>query len=629
MVMGNNPIPEGNKAGLSDLTGSLLMSGTNNRTKDVLDNEIDYIGATLNASSNNLFLSCLTKHLDKGLNLMSDVLLNANFPKTEFDRVKKQTESGLMTSKSDPSTMANNAEKVVNFPNHPYGENMTEATLANITLDDVNAYYKAIFTPQGSYLVVVGDITKEQVTKLVAQYFGAWKGNPAIKLPMGKGQFNKGNRVVFVKKPGAVQSVIQISFPLDIVTGDQNQLPLTVLNGIFGGGGFGTRLMQNLREDKAYTYGCYSSLNVTENGSWLSIGGNFRNAVTDSAITQILFELDNITKVMVKDEEMNLTKSSMAGSFARSLERPQTIAQFALNIIKNNLNKDYYQSYLTRLDAVTKENVLAMAQKYFTAQNCNIVVVGNEEVLERLKQFDADGRIELLDAFGVEVKDVKKADISKEKLIENYLLAVTQTKSMKDLLKKMKKVKSYEEKFELTMAQIPFPLTATKIWMTPNMEGQKVEGQGMVLQKTFFDGKIGASSNMQTGKVEMSSEEIAAKKKSFGLFPEMNFATSGIAYDLVGIENVNGVDAYVLRSNDGKTESFDYYDVKTYMKIKTLSISKEGEESSESGVNYSEYKVVEGFLFPHAMEMTMGGAVFSGKATSITLNGKVDLNSFK
>jgi predicted Zn-dependent peptidase len=200
LVMGNNPIPEGNKAGLSDLTGSLIMSGTTSRTKDVLDNEIDYIGATLNASKNNLFLSCLTKHMDKGLNIMSDVLMNANFPQTEFDRVKKQTESSLMTAKSDPGTMADNAERVVNFPNHPYGENMTEATLGNITLEDVNAYYRAIFTPQGSYLVVVGDITKEQVTKMVAQYFGAWKGNPAIMLPMGKGQFNQGNRVFFVKK---------------------------------------------------------------------------------------------------------------------------------------------------------------------------------------------------------------------------------------------------------------------------------------------------------------------------------------------------------------------------------------------------------------------------------------------
>ena len=179
------------------------------------------------------------------------------------------------------------------------------------------------------------------------------------------------------------------------------------------------------------------------------------------------------------------------------------------------------------------------------------------------------------------------------------------------------------------MAQIPFPLTATKIWMTPNMEGQKIEGQGMVLQKTYFDGKAGASSSMQTGKVEMTTDELTAKTKSFGLFPEMNFATSGITYEIVGIENVKGVDAYVLKSNDGTAETFDYFDAKTFFKMKSLTIRKEGDQTSESGVNYSDYKAVEGFMFPHAMEMNMGGAVFSGKATAITLNGKVDLNSFK
>ena len=192
----------------------------------------------------------------------------------------------------------------MNFPNHPYGDVMTEASLATITRDDVVNYFKETFTPNGSYLVFVGDINKAQALKIVEQYFASWTGVEPVKAATGDGAFNKGNRVIFVKKPGAVQSVIQVSFPIKMRTGDQNQLPLTVLNGILGGGGFGTRLMQNLREDKAYTYGCYSTLNVTEDGSWLSIGGNFRNDVTDSAITQILFELDKITSDYVKDDEL-------------------------------------------------------------------------------------------------------------------------------------------------------------------------------------------------------------------------------------------------------------------------------------------------------------------------------------
>lgn len=629
LVMGSDPRIEASKAGLSDMAGSLILSGTSNRTKDQLDGEKDYIGASLDASENSISLSCLTKHLDKGLELFSDVLYNANFPQDEFDRIKKQNESALLSAKSDPGTMADNAEKKVNFPGHPYGDVMTEASLASITRDDVVNYFKSTFTPKGSYLVFVGDITMAQAKKIAEQYFSKWTGPDAYKTTLNDGQFNKGNRVIFVKKPGAVQSVIQVSFPVKMRTGDKNQLPLTVLNGIFGGGGFGTRLMQNLREDKAYTYGCYSSLNVTEDGSWLSIGGNFRNEVTDSAIAEILSELDKITTDYVKDDELNLTKSSMAGGFARSLERPQTVARFALNIIRNGLSKDYYQSYLKRLEAVNKEDVLLMAQTYFTSKNCNIVVVGNEEILEKLKKFDADGKIELQDAFGEPVKEMKKADISKEQLVENYILSVTKTTSMKAAAKKLKKIKSVEKKMELSLAQIPFPLSSTELWVSPNLEGQKLEGQGMVFQKSFFDGKAGGTSSMQAGKKELTAEEIATKNKSTGLFPEMNYVANGMNFDLIGIETLETGDAYVMKVNDGTSETFDYFNVNSMLKVKSISIRKEGEETSESSAVYSDFKEVNGLLFAHKIAITMGEATFSGAIKGITINGSSDLSSYK
>jgi predicted Zn-dependent peptidase len=404
LSMGSTPILEGAKAGLAEFTGSLLMSGTTSRSKDQLDREIDFIGADLSAGASSMYLSCLSKHLDKGLELMTDVLYNANFPTDEIERIKKQNLSGLQSTKSNAGQMATNATKAINFPNHPLGEIMTEATLQNISKEDILAFYKRNFTPEGSYLVVVGDITKAQTEALVQRYFGSWHGATPLKEELGKGQFDTGNRVIFVKKPGAVQSVVYVTFPIDIRSGHKDQLALTVLNGILGGGGFGTRLMQNLREDKAFTYGCYSSLNITENGSWMSAGGNFKNAVTDSAITEILKEFSGIINAAVTDEELSLTKNNMAGGFARSLERPQTIARFALNTIKQKLAPDYYQTYLQRLEAITKEDVLRVAQQYFTAQNCHIIVVGNEEILPKLLPFDTDGNIEKLDAFGAAIR---------------------------------------------------------------------------------------------------------------------------------------------------------------------------------------------------------------------------------
>lgn len=625
LVMGSDPMSEGNKAGLSDVAGQLIMSGTTNRSKDQLDAEIDYIGASISARPQSIYLSCLTKHLPKAMELYSDVIFNANFPESEFIRIKKQNESNLLSAKTSPEQIANNVVKTVNFKGHPYGEIMTEATLASITRDDVIAYYKKVFTPSGSYMVIVGDITKEEASKLVNTYFNSWKGSKMYDAELGQGVFGKGNRVIFVKKPGAVQSNISVTFPIKIKPGDADQIPLTVLNGIFGGGGFGTRLMQNLREDKAYTYGCYSSLNITENGSWFSASGNFRNEVSDSAITQLLYELNRTTKGEVTDEELNLTKSSMAGSFARSLENPSTVARFALNIIQNKLPKDYYQNYLKKLEAVDKASILAMAKKYLTATNCNIVVVGNEEIIEKLKVFDADGKIEFLDAFGQEIVAIKEADISKEELLNKYIFAVTQTNNMKAAKKKVSKIKSMKQQMELRNDQFPGALLMTSFFAAPNKEAMKMEMQGMVLQRTFFNGKSGGAMNMQTGKTEMKPEEIEAKNKSVGLFPEMNYLTAGMDCALKGIETINGKECYVLEINDGQAKRFDYFDKQTMYKVQSL----QSEDGNETTTIFDDFKEVEGVIFPHKLTLSVGKMMLEGTTTTIELNKKIDNSVFE
>jgi predicted Zn-dependent peptidase len=628
MVMGASPMIEGSKAGLNQLMGQLLLSGTAARSKDVLDKEIDYMGATLNADGSSLYLSCLTKHLEKSLGIMQDVLMNPTFPESEFARIKKQAESGLLAAKSSPDEMAGNAERKINFPNHPNSDVMNEASLAAITRDDIVANFKQIFTPDGAYLVIVGDINKEQASKMVDQYFGSWKGTAVYKQDYSSLFKNKGNRVIFVNKPGAVQSVINVTFPVAVKPGEKDQLALNVLNSIFGGGAFGSRLMQNLREDKAYTYGCYSDLQVTRDGSWLSASGSFRNDVSDSAITQLLYEFNRIAEGYVTEDELNLAKSVMAGGFARSLESPQTIARFALNIIRNNLESDYYQNYLKRLEAITKEDVLNMAQKYFT-NGFNIIVVGNEAVLAKIKVFDADGKIEKLDAFGNEVKDVKKATISADELLTNYVNAVTLTNSPKALAKKMKKIKSISKETSITIPGAPMTLKLTEVNVAPNKEAMKLEAQGMVFQSSYFDGTKGAEKNMQTGEKTMTDAEIAAKKKSPGFFPEMAYKTSGMVYELKGIETINNKDYYVLATNDGESQRFDYYDVTTYMKYKTNSISQQGGESAEITVMYDDYREVNGLMIPYKLVQVIGEMSLEGTVKEVLFNSKIDDSLFK
>ena len=624
--MGSNLMLEGNKAGLGNIAGELLKSGTTTRTKDQLDLESDFIGASIGTGYNVISLSCLTKHLDKGLTLMSDVLLNPTFPESEFNRIREQKLNGIKSDMANPSAMASNAEARANYPSqHPYGEIETENTIKNITREDVIAFYKKMFTPTGSYLVVVGDITKEQVTNYFNKYFKDFKGGDKSITNYAPGFTHKGNRVLFVNKPNAPQSVITVSFPINIKPGEKNNLALNALNGIFGGGGFGARLTQNLREDKAYTYGCYSNSVVGDAGSYYTISGNFRTEVTDSAIAQILFELKKITTELVTDEELKTIKASMAGSFGRSLENPSTIARFALSTIKYNLPKDHYQNYLKRLDALTKEEILEIAKQYLTAENANIIVVGNPSISNNLKQFDTDGIIEKVDALGQPIAEIKKADITKDELIDKYLLAITGEKDVKKGLKKINKIKTFHQQVSMTTPQIPYPLLVNNYYNKNGKETFTVEIQGNLIEKHVFANDKGYEMNSQTGKFELTEKEIEAKKKTFSLIPEIILKSNNVNYELIGIDQLNGKEVYVLTYTDSIKKITNFYDVTSFMKVKTIDEEADKEEIS----TFSNFEAVNGIIFPKSMTLAMDGLLLDGKMTDIDVNKPIESKIFE
>ena len=636
LVMGSDPRLEGKKAGLSSIAGDLLMSGTTNRSKDEIDNQTDFIGAYLSANSSGMYLSVLTKHMDKGLNLMTDVMKNANFPESEFERIKKQYESNLFSVKTDPNSMMSNAMyKAIFTDKHPYGEVMTENSLENIKREDVIDYYKKQYTPAGSYLVIVGDINEAQAKKIAEERFGEWEGGIPFEKDYNNGISPKGNRVIFIEKPGAVQSVISISFPLDMIPGDENQIKLSTLNKLFGGGGFGTRLMQNLREDKAYTYGAYSSVDVDRKGSHINAQGSFRNEVSDSAITQFLYEFNRITEEMVTEEELALNKASMAGSFARTLESPRTIANFDLSTYRNELPADYYQTYLQKLSNVSKEDIMEMATSYITPNNLNIIVVGNKDVMESLKQFDADGNIEIFDAFGNPKVDntLAPADISKTEVFENYLMAVTQTSKMKKANRKIKKVKTLKRNAIVVPNQSPMELKMTTYFMAPNMSASKMEFNGMVLQEEKFNGKKGATKmmNQQGGfdTVEMTEEEIADKNITGAIFPEYSLLSYEDEFKLLGIESRDGIKMYVIEYTIGKTTTKAYYNKETYMKeySETLEVTEEGPKSIVA--IYSQYTDYKGFLFPKKTSQVIESVGMTATLKEVEINGKIDEKMFE
>jgi len=630
LTLGYNPSLEGKKAGLSELTGSLIMSGTTNRTKDQLDKEVDFIGATLNASSSGVFLSTLTKHLEKGLGLMADIAMNSSFPESEFNRIVDQFKSGLISLKSEAKQMAQNAEAKVNFPNHPLGEVMTLATLQSIKIDDVKNYYKQNFTPKGAYLVIVGDITRAEADAYLEKYFGSWTGGNPTQSQFDDPIKSNGNQVYFVNKPGAVQSVIQVTFPIPMRMGNQDNLKMTVLNDVFGGSGFGTRLMQNLREDKAFTYGCYSGLNYNNNGGWISVSGNFRNDVTDSAITEIVNELNRLLSEDIKADELDLTKATKNGSFARSLERPQTIARFAYNIQRYGLPANYYKTYLQQLDAITTADLRAVANQYITPNNFNIIVVGNESVLDKIKRFDSDGKVTKLDEFGDVKVEKLPADISLNELLTKVVLTSTGTSTIKAANKKLAKIKSLVQTSSLISDKIPVPLTSTSYYTSKGIQADKMEFNSTVVQKQYFDGSSGYQFNMQTGRQEMTADEIAMANIERGIIPEINWLTaSNIKPELTGIEEENGTLYYVVKIQAGtNSEVYNYYNKATLRKDKSIKVVNNNGESMTSVTEYSDYKEESGILLPHKSVVNLGPITFNVTVNSVTINGEVDLKDF-
>ena len=376
LILDRDPIMEGNKAGYTSMAGDIIGSGTDSRTKSQLDEEIDFMGANFSSSASSIRAGGLSKYTDDILDIFSDVLLNPSFPEEEFKKLKSQMTSGVKANSENVDAISSNLTGVSIYGlEHPYGEVMTEATVDAITLEDCKSYYDAYFRPNIAYLVIIGDITVKEAKKKLGTSLKKWKRKEVPSLEYSKTPLPASSRIVLVDKPSAVQSLIWVGNVIDLAPGHPDIEPLRIANKILGGGMSG-RLFRNLREDKAFTYGAYSNFGIDKLNSTFSASAKVRNEVTDSAIVEFMNELKTIRTEMVSQEDIVNAKSSLSGSFGRSLESTSSAATFALNIARYGLPKDYYNNYLNRLDDVTAEDVLRVSNKYMTTDNITIAVVG-------------------------------------------------------------------------------------------------------------------------------------------------------------------------------------------------------------------------------------------------------------
>jgi len=389
---------EGDKAGLASMSGQLLQRGTTTKSKAELDEAVEFLGGSMSTSSQYATVSSLKNNFPKLMELMSEVILRPALSSDELEKVRKQTISGIESSKDDADAISNNVmKKLVYGANHAFGEITTIKTVNAVKVEDVKNFIKTYWIPNNAYLIFVGDIDPANAKALAEKNFGTWAKGTFTQPMYEKPAIPATTYVAIIDRPASVQSVVTIATTVNLTKGSPNDIPSNVMNNILGGG-FSGRLFANLREKHAFTYGAYSSISPSKQIGMFSAEASVRNEKTDSAIQEILNELNIIRNTKVGDTELSRMKNYLAGGFARSLESPSTIANFALSIAVNKLPADYYQKYLTNLAAVDAQKVQDVAATLLNPAKMHIVIVGNAKQIAKglekygpVKYFDIEG----------------------------------------------------------------------------------------------------------------------------------------------------------------------------------------------------------------------------------------------
>lgn len=610
------PVVEGDKAGMSNLLGSMLGNGTSSIAKDDFNEEVDFLGANINFNATGGSARSLSKYSERILQLMADATVNPLLTEEEFQKERDKYIDGLKTEEKSVDAISGRVGSALAYgTHHAYGEFVTEKSLNNVSLNDVKSFHKNYFTPNKTYLVVVGDVDYKTIKKQVKKYFGKWKKSDFKSAEVSNEKVNEKNTVIdFVDMPNAVQSNISLTNNVDLKMKDPDYHSVLIANKILGGG-FNSYLNMNLREEHGYTYGARSSVGADKYASRFRAGASVRNEVTDSAVVQTLKEIERIKKEPVDADALNNAKAKYVGDFVLALEKPETIARYALNIKINDLPDDFYSTYLEKINAVSTEDVTRVANKYFKSENARIVVVGKgSDVLVNLektgipvKYYDTYAKPVVQPNYEIAIPN----DVNVQKVLNNYIEAIGGRA-------KLDKVNSVLIKAEAEL-QPGMMLNMEMRKTVKNQFMQDLSAMGNSMSKQVLDGNKGYVV-AQGQKKDMTLEEVKKVQAESSPFPEVNYLTQNVT--LEKIEKVEGENAYKIKVSD---ELSVFYSVDSGLKLK---VTRTMGKASQS-IFYKEYKDVTGIKFPFRMTQTMGPRNIDFIIKEIKVNEGVSDADFK
>ena len=619
LTLDNAPYAEGAKKGVSDLTSSLIGNGTKKISKTAFNEEIDFMGASVNFSSNGASANALSKYAARVLELMADGALNPNFTQEEFDKEKAKIIEGLKASEKSVPDVAARVNDLLTFgKEHPNGEYVSEATIKNVTLADVQANYNSYFVPENAYLIIVGDVKFAETKKAVEKLFGSWKKASAPVQTYAEPKDVAFSQINFVDMPNAVQSEVAVVNLVNLKMTDPDYFPALVANQILGGD-FNSYLNMNLREAHGWTYGARSSIRGEKRITKFEASTQVRNAVTDSTVVEIFKEYKKIRTEKVTDEMLASVKAGYIGRFVMQIEKPQTIAGYALRIQTQNLPADFYENYIKNINAVTADDVLRVANKYFLADNSRILIVGKgADVVPALEKLKIP--ILFFDKYGNPVeKPVFKKEVPKgmtaKTVLDNYIKAIGGEKAALA-------VKTIAMTGSTSIPQAPAPLSYNSKFDVKGKLLVELTMGGMSIMKQVVNEK-GGFVIQQGQRMDLTGKDLEEMKAAATPIEELNLLKKPEVI-LTGIEMVNGTEVYALKN--GNTTL--YYDVKSGLKIGDLITMEQGGQTMNKTNSYLDYREVKGVKVPFNLVQNVGFEL-NIKMTDVKINEGVSDADFK
>ena len=378
-------------SGLSDMMAHLLTEGTAHRTSLQIAEEVERLGATLSVSSTSDFAtigaSSLAVYVDEILELIADVTLQPSFPQNEIDLARENTKQMLIQQRAQPNFLASERVAKVMFGQHPYARiSPTPESLDAMTRDKFIDFHHKSFASDNAVLVIVGDVEPDEMAAKIEKLFGRWAG-VSVTQPSFPAPPVRAARILYViDRPGSAQSNIVIA-NAGITRTSPDYFPMLLMHTILGANA-SSRLFMNLREEKGYTYGAYSSLDARRLAGTFRATAEVRTPVTGASLHEFFFELNRIRDDRVPDQELQNAKSYLMGVFPIRIETQDGLIDQLTSVKMFDLPDDYLHSYRDCVNAVTAEDVQRVAQQHVTPDRAAIVIVGDaREIEDQIKEY--------------------------------------------------------------------------------------------------------------------------------------------------------------------------------------------------------------------------------------------------